>query len=46
VTIFAIIVAAIPPSDQSPLWFEAKVLGGVGLFYFVGWLFYRRGKHS
>jgi amino acid transporter len=46
VTIFAIVVAAIPPSDQSPLWFEAKVLGGVGFFYFVGWLFYRRGKHS
>ncbi|HTD59623.1 MAG TPA: APC family permease [Gemmatimonadaceae bacterium] len=46
VTIFAIIVAAIPPSDQSPLWFEVKVLGGVGLFYFVGWLFYRRGTHS
>ena len=46
VTVFAIIVAAIPPSDQSPLWFEVKVLGGVGFFYFVGWLFYRRGKHS
>ena len=46
VTIFAIVVAAIPPSDQSPLWFEAKVLGGVGFFYFVGWLFYRRGRRS
>jgi len=46
VTIFAIVVAAIPPSDQSPVWFEAKVLGGVGLFYFIGWLFYRRGAHS
>ena len=46
VTIFAIVVAAIPPSDQSPVWFELKVLGGVGFFYFVGWLFYRRGTHS
>jgi amino acid transporter len=46
VTVFAMIVAAIPPSDQSPFWFELKVLGGVGFFYLVGWLFYRRGARA
>lgn len=43
VTVFAMIVAAIPPSDQNALWFEVKVWGGVGFFYILGWFFYRRG---
>jgi amino acid transporter len=46
VTVFAMIVAAIPPSGQNPFLFELKVLGGVGFFYLLGWLFYRRGAHS
>ena len=46
VTVFAMVVAAIPPSDQNPYWFEARVLGGVGVFYLVGWLFYRQGARS
>jgi len=46
VTVFAMIVAAIPPSGQNLFLFELKVLGGVGFFYVLGWLFYRRGAHS
>jgi len=46
VTVFAMIVAAIPPSGQNVFLFELKVLGGVGFFYVLGWFFYRRGAHS
>ncbi len=46
VTVFAMIVAAIPPSGQNVFLFELKVIGGVGFFYVLGWLFYRRGVRS
>jgi glutamate:GABA antiporter len=46
VTVFAMIVAALPPSDQNAYVFELKVLGGVGFFYLVGWLFYRHGARA
>jgi glutamate:GABA antiporter len=46
VTVFAMVLAALPPSDQNPFEFELKVLGGVGFFYVLGWLFYRNGKRA
>jgi amino acid transporter len=46
VTVFAMVVAALPPSDQNAFVFELKVLGGVGFFYLVGWLFYRHGTRA
>jgi len=46
ITVFAMIVAAIPPSGQNVFLFELKVIGGVGFFYVLGWLFYRRGARA
>jgi glutamate:GABA antiporter len=46
VTLFAMVVAAIPPSDQNPFVFELKVVGGTGVFYLIGWLVYARGSRT
>jgi hypothetical protein len=46
VTLFAMGVAMIPPSDTNPSVFEAKVLGGAGGFFLLGYLIYRRGVRA
>lgn len=46
ITVFAMIVAAIPPSGTNVFLFELKVIGGVGFFYLLGWFFYRRGARA
>ncbi len=46
VTVFAMVVAAIPPSDQDPLLFELKVVGGAMVFYLVGYGFYWHGART
>jgi len=44
-TLFAMIVACVPPSDTpSVVLFEAKVLGGALAFLLVGLVFYWRGS--
>ncbi|HZS44655.1 MAG TPA: APC family permease [Blastocatellia bacterium] len=40
ITIFAIVLATIPPADADPLLFRVKVLGGAGGFILVGGLIY------
>lgn len=44
-TLFAMIVATIPPSDTPDPWvFRAKVIGGAGAFVLLGGLLYWRGR--
>jgi glutamate:GABA antiporter len=41
--ILSIGVSLIPPGVESPLWFEVKVVGGVGVFLGLGWWLAARG---
>ena len=44
-TLFAMLVATIPPSDTPDPWvFRAKVIGGAGMFVLLGGLVYWRGR--
>ncbi len=44
-TLFAMIVATIPPADTPDPWvFRAKVIGGAGLFVLLGGVLYWRGR--
>jgi len=42
VTLFAMVLATIPPADADKMLFEVKVLGGAGSFILVGGLIYWR----
>jgi glutamate:GABA antiporter len=42
--ILSIGVSLIPPGVESPLWFEVKVVGGVGVFLGLGWWLAARRK--
>ena len=47
VTLFAMVVAAIPPPDTAEPWlFEAKVLGGASAFVAAGGLLYWRARRN
>jgi len=46
VTLFAMAVALIHPSDQSATWWITKVLGGAIIFYLIGGAFYWRGTRA
>jgi amino acid transporter len=46
VTLFAMAVALVHPSDQSAAWWIAKVLGGAIIFYLIGGAFYWRGTRA
>jgi glutamate:GABA antiporter len=44
-TLFAMVIATIPPGDTADPWvFRAKVIGGAALFILLGGLIYWRGK--
>ncbi len=44
-TLFAMVIATIPPADTPEPWvFRAKVIGGAGLFVLLGGLVYWRGR--
>jgi glutamate:GABA antiporter len=46
-TVFAMIVATIPPSDTPDPWlFRAKVIGGASLFVVLGGVVYWRGRRT
>jgi amino acid transporter len=46
-TLGAMLVATIPPSDTADPWlFRLKVIGGAGLFVFLGGVIYWRGRRS
>jgi amino acid transporter len=43
VTVFAMIVACVHPSDETTLSWLVKVVGGAGAFFLIGGIFYWRG---
>ena len=44
-TLFAMVIATIPPPDTADPWvFRAKVIGGAALFVFMGGIVYWRGR--
>ena len=46
-TLLAMIVASIPPSDTAEPWlFRLKVIGGAALFVFIGGVVYWRGRRT
>jgi hypothetical protein len=46
-TVGAMVVATIPPSDTAEPWmFRLKVIGGAGLFVLLGGVVYWRGRRS
>jgi len=44
-TLFAMLIATVPPSGSAEPWlFRVKVIGGAGFFVVVGLLIYWRGR--
>jgi amino acid transporter len=43
-TLFAMVIATIPPADTDPWVFRAKVIGGAAIFVAIGGLIYWRGR--
>ncbi|HEY6807865.1 MAG TPA: APC family permease, partial [Gemmatimonadales bacterium] len=42
--LFSIVLGFVPPGDEAhPVWYEAKVVGGVVVFMAIGWVLARRG---
>jgi glutamate:GABA antiporter len=46
VTVFAMVVAVVPPSDESAIAWFLKVVGGAGIFILLGAIFYWRGART
>jgi hypothetical protein len=46
-TLFAMVIATIPPPDTADPWlFRIKVIGGAGLFVLMGGFVYWRGRRT
>jgi amino acid transporter len=43
-TLFAMVIATVPPGDTDPWVFRAKVIGGAAVFVLLGGLIYWRGR--